>query len=287
MNRAKEWLMKQWNNLDSTLDSVIQIKIRNNLVADSRLILDRIRGSSHAQTVFCIGNGPSLSEEQVRLASEHPFVATNRAYQLFDTSAFSLGGNGWLMINDFYRSLEVLPALDAGVQQVVVGCHNPSNIYMYKVLMRPSWIFANCAWGLQVNREGVRCLDLSHKQFFSGDFAQKYYAGWSVIFSAIQFAAYLGARQIVLIGCDMDYSGPVQYSGLIKKDRLSIGHICRFEYQEHGRQHMISCRDGLQEMGIEIYNASPSGAIHEIPRITDQELRDLLEQKSRLPRVNA
>lgn len=277
VNRLKSCLNRYKANLNDTLDSLVELKIRNDLLATTRLSLLRVRGSFRGKTLFCIGNGPSLTSEQISLATRHPFVATNRAYQLFDPSAFALGGNGWLIINDFNRSLEVLPSLDADFRQVVVGCHDPKNIYLYKSLVRPSWIFANCEWGVQIDWKGLRCLDLVNKQCFSGDFAKKYYAGRSVIFSAIQLAAYLGAGKIVLIGCDMDYSGPAQYSNLIKDDRLSIGHLGRFNYKEDGERHMISCRDGLRKMGIEILNASPSGAINEVPRITDRELRLLLE----------
>lgn len=276
-NRAKSFLKGVQYNANETLDSLIQIKIRNDLIAASKHRLLAAKNYCLGQTVFCIGNGPSLNEEQVSLASNYPFIATNRAYQLFESTAFRLGGQGWLMINDNMRSLEILPSVDLNYQQVVVGCHNPNNIYLYKFLMRHPWIFANCSWQLQLSSKGIRCIDLSHQQHFSADFAKSYCAGWSVIFSAIQLAAFLGAKQIILVGCDMDYSGQVQYSNLIRNDRLSIGHLGRFDYDEHGKPHMISCRNGLAALGIKIYNASPSGAINEIPRISPEDLQDFLK----------
>jgi hypothetical protein len=271
INKVKNKLRLQQANLKDTLESLIQIKIRNDLIFDTKPRLLSTKDSLRGRTVFCVGNGPSLTDDQLRLASKHAFVATNRAYQLFDSSAFSLGGNGWLMINDYHRSLEILPALTTDYQQVVVGCWKPKNIYLYKVLMKPPWLFANCAWGLQLSSKGVRCLATPH-QLFSDNFAHVYYCGRSVIFSAIQFAAYLGAKRIVLIGCDMDYSGPLLYSAKIN----GKAKLFEFNYLEDGMPHMISCRDGLHSMGIQIYNASIPSAINEISMISYEDLCALL-----------
>ena len=266
--------------VNSSLDSLIRLKIKRDLLRWSRSSLLAAKDACKGRVVFCVGNGPSLSPEQLSLASAYPFIATNRAYQLFQPSLFRRGGQGWLLINDFYRSLEVLPVLKDDHAQVVVGCHNPKNIYLYATVVRQAWIFANCSWGIRLGRGGLRLFDQSFVQLCTDDFATRYYAGWSVIFSAIQFAAYLGAKKIVLLGCDMDYSGPVQYSGLIKNDRLSIGHLGRFVYEEHGKPHMIACRDKLQAKGIQMYNAAPAGAINEIPRITHEELEKMLDSES-------
>ncbi|MDC2993775.1 hypothetical protein OAZ88_00620 [bacterium] len=263
--------------VNNSLDSLIRLKIRRDLLRGSRNSLLAAKDACKGRVVFCIGNGPSLCSKQLKLASAHPFIATNRAYQLFSPSLFRRGGQGWLLINDFHRSLEVLPALEDDHQQIVVGCHNPKNIYLYAAIMRQAWIFANCAWGARFGLGGLRLFDQSFVQLCTDDFSKRYYAGWSVIFSAIQFAAYLGAKKIVLFGCDMDFSGPVQYSGLIKNDRLSIGHLGSFIYEENGKPHMIACRDKLQAKGIQMFNAAPAGAITEIPRITHGELEKMLE----------
>jgi hypothetical protein len=275
-SKANHLFRKLCLSANHSIDSLIQLKIRKDLVNASSDRLAEIKDRFHGQTVFCIGNGPSLTADQVKLASAHPFVATNRAYQLFDDNAFGIGSKGWLIINDFCRSIEVLPSLGPAYEQVVVGCHDPAKIYLYKSLVRTPWIFANCAWGFRLNSQGIKLLDLSNQQLFSPDFEKRYYAGWSVIFSAIQFAAYLGASHIVLVGCDMNFSGSIQYSSLIKDDRLSIGHLGRFDYQEHGRLHMISCAEGLEAMGVQILNATPGGAINEIPRISYRNLCNLL-----------
>lgn len=253
-----------------------QAFIRHCLLNQTRLQLLSASGSWSGRTIFIVGNGPSLEENQIQLAANHSFIALNRAYQLFDPSAFELGAAGYLIINDFYRNLEILPTLSHQFKQVVVGCPYPEHIYFYPALLRPFWIFANCAWGFRVSRNGPSFQDQSPVQKFSNDFSRKYYAGWSVLFSAIQFAAYLGVARIVLIGCDMDYSGPLEYSSLIKHDRFLLGHSCFFDYTVHGLPHMLACRKGLDKLGIEILNGTPAGAIQEIPRVSLGQLRDLL-----------
>jgi hypothetical protein len=262
-----------WNHLR-------QAFIRQCLLNQTRQQLLAASGSWSGKTIFIVGNGPSLERNQIRLAAKHSFIALNRAYQLFEPSAFELGASGYLIINDFYRNLEVLPTLSHQFKQVVVGCHNPDLIYFYPALLRPFWIFANCAWDLRVYRHVPVFQDQSHVQKFSSDFSHKYYAGRSVLFSAIQFAAYLGVARIVLIGCDMDFSGLLQYSPLIKNDRFELAHLGHFDYAIHGRPHMSACRKGLNKLGIEILNGTPAGAIQEIPRVSMDQLSDLLAAES-------
>lgn len=232
-----------------------------------------------AGTVVCVGNGPSLTQEQVILASRTTFVATNRAYQLFDPTCFEAGGRGWIIMNDVSRCLEVLPGLPASFRNVVFACHRPSAFRSVARLWRPGWIYAPIAWTSVVSKRGLT-LDENHAQEFSPHFFSRYYGGRSVIFPAIQLAYRFAPRRIVLVGCDMDYSGPVQYSELIRPERHGIGHLGSFDYSEHGRDHMIACREGLAGCGVDLLNATPAGAVRELRRISHEEFGALVAAPS-------
>jgi hypothetical protein len=273
LHRIRSVYVSQWNFLRQAL-------VRESLLNQTRKDLQLTRCRWKGKTLFIVGNGPSLANEQVSLASNNCFIALNRAYQLFDASAFGQGGCGYLMINDFNRNLEILPTLDHRFRQVVIGCHNPEDVFFYPSLLRPGWIFANCAWGLRLTRIGPAFSDLSSLQLFSSDFSKAYYSGWSVLFSALQFAAFLGVSRIVLIGCEMDFSGPIEYSPLIRSDRFNLGHnSCCFDYDIHGRPHMIASVNALEELGIELLNATPGGAIQEVTRVSMSQLNHLLTLK--------
>lgn len=230
------------------------------------------------RTVFCVGNGPSLTVDQIQLASGFPFIATNRAHQLFTAESFEDDGNGWIIMNDNNRCFEVLPDLPTSYSNVVFSTFLPNSLHDIVKLSRKYWIFAPCKWKVFFNRHGLQ-LAPDLQQIFSENFSKVYYPGYSVIFSAIQLAYYMGASRIVLIGCDMNYSGATQYSDLIKLERLNIGHLGSFNYDTQGKDHMIACRDALSSYGKELLNGTIGGAIHELRRISYQQLLELSSQE--------
>jgi hypothetical protein len=258
--------------------SLSRLWVRERLFRKTRDRLSAFHGAWSGKTIFVVGNGPSLTEQQISFVSNHCFIATNRAYQLFPDASFMNGGNGFLVINDFSRAQEVLPTLPEAYQQVVYGCPDPENILASQQLLRNGFLFARCHWGVRLNQWDVYLTDNDKCQAFSHDFKAGYYPGHSVAFSAIQLAAYLGAKRIVLIGCDMNYSGPTQYSSLIKPGRHRLGHVGFFDYDYHGRPHMLACIEGLAQHGIELLNATVGGAITDLKRVSQEDLEELLLQ---------
>ncbi len=264
MNLVTRTLMNNYNCARVLIERAITLrKMRCNLL--------KLKNSLKNQTIICVGNGPSLTQEQVELASNFPVIATNRAYQLFSNSLFEHGGCGWIIINDDKRCLEVLPDLPQSFKNIVFSTYLPSSFHKIWSLHRPGWIYAPCKWSVRITQHGL-AVEPDIKYEFSESFEKVYYPGKSVIFSAIQFAYFLGAAKIVLIGCDMDYSGAKRYSHLIKKERHGIGHLGNFNYIDNGKEHMIVCRESLSAKNVELLNATPSGAIKEIPHVTMNDL---------------
>jgi hypothetical protein len=262
--------------LHCNYQSLSKLRVRERLFRKTRERLSSLQGSWFGRTVFVVGNGPSLNQEQIDYVSTKHLIATNRAYQLFPDASFTRGGNAFLVINDFSRAQEVLPSLPLAYQQVVYGCPDPANIFESEQLMRDGFLFARCHWGVRLNQWDIYLTDNDKCQAFSHDFVLGYYPGHSVAFSAIQLAAYLGAKRIVLIGCDMAYSGPTQYSSLIKLERHGLGHLGSFDYEFHGRPHMLACLDGLTQQGIELLNATAGGAITELRRVSLSEIDQMI-----------
>jgi len=252
--------------LTSSVRVVRTALARRRLLRKERGVLQRYAGAFSGETVICVGNGPSLREDDVAIIGQYPFVATNRAYQLFDENCFAFGGRGVLIVNDDNRCLEMLPGLSDKIKNVVFSTYTGETFFEVSALRREAWAFAPAKWRLR-RRRAALVLGADGRQCFSPQFDRVYFPGWSVIFSAIQFAYYLGAARIVLIGCDMEYSGKKQYSDLIKEERFGIGHIGEFDYAVHGRPHMLACRQALVARGVELVNATPGGAIDEVPRV--------------------
>ncbi len=81
--------------------------------------------------------------------------------------------------------------------------------------------------------------------------------------SAIDLAAHLGARKIILLGFDMSHSGTSTHW------HAGHGHV-RQSYARFLRGFPMIAADA-QRMGLEIINASPSSAITEFPRVSLKE----------------
>ena len=59
-------------------------------------------------------------------------------------------------------------------------------------------------------------------RFFDGHHT-RIYVGYSVIFHAIQIACYLGARRVVMLGVDMNYTGnPAKDYAIARNDVLEL-----------------------------------------------------------------
>jgi hypothetical protein len=111
---------------------------------------------------------------------------------------------------------------------------------------------------------------------FSEDCYKYISDGWTVTYSAIQLAVYMGFEEIYLLGCDSNYMGKKHAETCVKQGEnevlvkgqenfkvvTDIAYSCAFEY--------------AKEKGIKIYNATRGGMLEVFPRV---ELEDILSTK--------
>lgn len=227
--------------------------------------IKKMKGAWDGETVVCMGNGPSINHTEIDLLTGHKVIGVNVAYKLldkFDPSDFIL------IVHDSIRLKmleEDLRTLD--VKFFAGNCHftpeylppawlDPSNPNHYVFLPVMKWSHDHNQFTLESD----------YSEGFSEDLSIQSYYGYSVIFSAIQLAAYLGSKKIVCIGIDMDYSGPVSFVPGSK-------HIWPdFSYELHAKQMFICMREYLNLHGIEFINATPGGKVDELPRASLAEI---------------
>jgi hypothetical protein len=105
---------------------------------------------------------------------------------------------------------------------------------------------------------------------FSRDIASVVYSGQTVTYSMIQFAAYMGFKEIYLIGVDCNYS----------KDNSSISADSYFDKRlfNSGRQYaapevdtnllaFARAKEVCDKESIHIYNATRGGKLEIFPRV--------------------
>ena len=126
---------------------------------------------------------------------------------------------------------------------------------------------ANDFWKLQ-NEDDVNykihvvCDHYTINHKFSSNICQKIYGGWTVTYAAIQLAAYMGFKEIYLLGVDCNY---IKYSnnhfieGIKSTYTDSINDKMTLTY--------ISAKKYADEHGIKIYNATRGGKLEVFPRV--------------------
>lgn len=118
-------------------------------------------------------------------------------------------------------------------------------------------------------------LERTNKYFakFSGDCYSTVYDGYSIVYSIIQLAIYMGFDEIYLIGADCSYLGKHQHfieTGLDDPTVFTATKRLLASYSE--------AKKYAEKHGIKIYNATRGGCLEMFPRVI---LEDVLRQKKK------
>lgn len=152
--------------------------------------LSRLRGKHTGETVFVIGNGPSLTLDDLDAIQGRVSIASNGIFLVFDRTKYR---------PTYYTVEDTLVAEDrAPAIQRLTGFTRlfPRDVATHVGPAGDSTLFLNF----------VR----SYRGFprFSPDLSRAAYWGGTVTFLNLQLAYYLGASKIILLGVDHNYSAP-------------------------------------------------------------------------------
>ena len=185
---SKNW-QKCWNALNY---------LYGTLQSGSRKRLRSYKGI-HCGRCFIIGNGPSLRHSDLKRLAElgETTFACNSLIKLFNEIPFS---------PTYYFAQDNKIILD-----------NKEEITSYKGTR-----FIKAHYARRYHIKGVTYYNMLFPQCpigFSSNVAKIVYSGQTVTYSMIQFAAYMGFKEIYLIGVDCNYSSD---NSVITKDI----HLC-------------------------------------------------------------
>jgi hypothetical protein len=100
---------------------------------------------------------------------------------------------------------------------------------------------------------------------FSRDITRRIYLGYSVIFSAIQIACHLGARRVVMVGVDMNYTGdPAKDYAIARNDAPTWV----MDYEVHAKPMFEYFMRELKQLNVELLNATLGGRVDCVPRVS-------------------
>ncbi|WP_162560676.1 hypothetical protein [Methylobacterium durans] len=229
------------------------------LSLDSLGALSEMKGKLKGGVIVCLGTGPSIAKTDLGLLDGANVLFLNNAYRLANRFQPSYAG---FVLTDYLRMMELRHEVRALSGDKF--CSTDRIFYPFAdvslfdrpflfLMPRHKLLVSGRSWRVKVITPGG----------FSDDITAGVFMGFSVVFSAIQIGAYLGAKRIVLVGIDMDYTGG---GGAAYFDPTIKDNWPTFAYETHAREHFIEVRDALSTRGRHLVNATVGGRIDVLER---------------------
>jgi len=238
--------------------------------AEHRPRLAALRDRHRGQRVFVLGNGPSLGRIDMDRLVGQVAIGVNGLFLAFPTTRFR---PTYYMVEDHLVAedrAEALNALPSGITRLyplnlAYVLDEGPDVLWFDHRPRPGWPDR-----FDVSLDALTCT----------------YAGCTVAFTAIQLAAFMGAREIVLLGIDLDYAIPADTQrtgggkgsgpGVLDMASDDPNHFHPDYFGKGKRWHdpqvenmgraFAAARDALGGMGVRFINATPGGRMDLVPR---------------------
>ena len=228
--------------------------------------LKKYKNIHENQSCFFIGNGPSLrADDLTRIAQAgYPTFAFNRIYYIFDQT-------NWRP--DYYFSQD---------KQMLAGCCDQINT----LNLPHKFIAANMKWDYGINIENAEEYHLDGSEgnrfWFSDDIAQGVCCANTVMYTAAQFAAYMGFTTIYLIGVDHHFHISRDREGNIVVDDTVKDYFT--DAYNHDKDQLVipstdistdtyyAMKRFCDERNIRVFNATRGGKLEVFERVNFDEL---------------
>ncbi|MFE3836208.1 6-hydroxymethylpterin diphosphokinase MptE-like protein [Pseudogemmobacter sonorensis] len=225
--------------------------------------LQSLRNAHSGQRVIVMGNGPSLGQVPLDSLKGWTTFASNKIFLAFESTdwrpTYFTAEDDLVIIQNIERLREkVDPA-----STVLIP-------YICKVYR--SDIYADAYFGYSFRKL------IDRKQHFGTDAMRELYNGFSVVYTQIQLAMYMGAKEIALIG--VDFSFKTDQEGQNNGELIGGGAVNHFlkNYRKVGERwnppllekQEISFALAEQEtsrLGVKVWNCTPGSKLDAFERL--------------------
>lgn len=257
LNKISKYLMKFYKLLLNFMNSS-GIKKRMKGLDDKKY--SKLRGYKDihkGKRCFVICTGPSLTVDDVnKLKNEYTF-GMNSIIKMFDKT-------DW---RPTYYTIS-----DALVYDKLKNEQAFKNI-------KAKFVASDIARVEKINKDdiayyvdGYECFKYGHAVHFSDNVYVKVFAGDTITYDTLQLAAYMGFKEIYLLGCDSDYSGSKKHFSEYFDKNSKIGQT-DFDVN-HLFESYKTAQNYCKTHDLKIYNATRGGKLEVFPRVDFDSLFD-------------
>ncbi|MEI2393373.1 6-hydroxymethylpterin diphosphokinase MptE-like protein, partial [Priestia megaterium] len=214
------------------------------------------------ESCFVIGNGPSLNGKDLDLIKKHYSLASNSIYYLFDEV-------DWRPTYYFCQDQTVLEKSRNDISRHLRG----------EKFIRATGYDKHRIKGATYFKVDNTNYKKNKPPEFSFNVNEQIYEGYTVTYSMIQFAIFMGFKKIYLLGVDFDYqikNGKIDgtsYPDKRMKDK--IGGLPDIEYNYLAYSKALSTSENI---GVEIINLTRGGKLNVFKRSNLEDIKIIKEK---------
>ena len=227
--------------------------------------LQAMRGQYAGQRCFIVATGPSLTMEDLALLQNEVTFSVN-------SIVLSLKDTPWRPTFYGIQDPHALRALHRDIAGAGLGCvfvgSRVAGHPRLKKLLPPGFIL----YPLDLLGHLTPRRSLSTR--FSADCFLRVYDGYTVVYSMIQLAAYLGFTEIALLGADCAFDGPSPYFSKGAYATSAGAAVYQGMPQKLATAY-AEARRWCEANGVALVNATRGGRLELLPR---QSLEDILRR---------
>lgn len=224
---------------------------------DERYIkLKDYKNIHNGKRCFIIATGPSLTMEDIEKLKDEYTFSMNSICKLYDKTE-------WRPTYFAIQDREVFSSLEN-----IIRKHKEIPVFIadnieWKNKREPEWInfpFDSMyhAYDIQIGKYHAK---------FSDDAYSIVYDGYSIAYSCVELAVYMGFKEIYLLGTDCTYMGPKEHfidSGVEDRSRKFATPKLVTAYE--------AAKEYADKHNIKIYNATRGGVLEVFPRVDLDEV---------------
>lgn len=223
--------------------------------------IEHLKDSKKGKRCFIVGNGPSLSVDDLEMIKEEDSFAVNRIYKIFNQTT-------WRPTFYFSQDERVLEEIKDDMHLLFDECEGiflNSSIYNhFKGIQKDNLYFVYDVY------------EDSYPEMpnFSMEANKKVYEGFTVAYACIQMAVYMGYSEIYIIGTDHNYSsqrlgdGTMVHDETVKNYMPGLeGNVCYPPQLVKSTLAFRKSREVCEKRGIVIRNATRGGKLEEFERV--------------------